>query len=226
MTAVPDVVGMTVDEAVAELTAKGFLVTKDYQYHDTVEEGKVISQTPEAKTQKKEGTRVTIVISEGQNTKLIPNSLIGKTEAEVVAALEELGFVADVVRRTSNGAYPAGIVFDIDGVGTEVPVGTKVLVYLSNDDIAETETVPTDLVGLQEDVVKQALEELGFEVKVEKDSESTEAAGTVTRVEGAGEEKEVGSTVTIYVSEGGTTAPSESESTTPNPSESASGSNE
>lgn len=230
LTAVPDVVGLTAEEAEAELKAKGFLVTKDYQHHDTVEAGKVISQTPEAKVQKKAGTRVTIIISEGQETALIPNNLIGKTEAEVVKALEDLGFVADVVRRTSGGEYPEGIVFDIEGVGTKVPVGSKVLVYLSNDVIPETETVPTDLVGLQEEDVKDALERLGFEVKVEVDSDSTEDAGTVTKVVGAGTEKEVGSTVTIYVSEGPATEPSESESesesesgsTTPDPSESES----
>ena len=137
LTEIPNVVGE--DEATAEqkLKDKGFLVTKEYKNHDTVEAGKVISQTPEAGDKKTKGTRVTIVISEGQNTKVVP-VLTGKTEKEAIDALEELGFVANIVKQTSNGTYPAGTVFKVDGAGTQKPIGSVINVYVSNDEPIDT----------------------------------------------------------------------------------------
>lgn len=199
---VPDVVGK--DEATAEQTLKdkGFKVTKDYEYSDTVEAGKVISQTPEADAKKTKDTRVTIVISEGANTKTVPADLIGKSESDVIKALKDLGFIANVVKQTSDGAYPAGKVFKVDGAGTQKTIGSTINVYVSNDEEPAKVKIPTNLVGMDQDKAGQALEELGFLVKVKDDKESTEPEGTVTLVEMAGVEVKEGSTVVIYVSTG------------------------
>ncbi len=201
LTAIPDVVGK--DEATAEQTLKdkGFLVTKDYEYSDTVEVGKVISQTPEADEKKTKGTRVTIIISEGANTKTVPANLIGKTESDAIKALKDLGFIANVVKQTSNGAYPAGTVFKVDGAGTQKAVGSTINVYVSNDETTKV-MIPTNLVGMTQDEAGRELENLGFLVKVKDDKESTEPEGTVTLVEMAGVEVKEGSTVVIYVSTG------------------------
>ena len=213
LTAVPDVVEE--DEATAEqkLKDKGFLVTKDYEYSDTIEAGKVISQTPEADEKKTKGTRVTIIISEGPNTKTVPANLIGKSESDAIKALEDLGFVANVVKQTSDGAYPAGTVFKVDGAGTQKAVGSTINVYVSNDEVPEKVMIPTDLVGKTQDEAGQALEDLGFLVKVKEDKESTEPEGTVTLVEMAGKEAKVGSTVVIYVSTGEGSGTGSSENT-------------
>ena len=199
---VPDVVGK--DEATAEQTLKdkGFKVTKDYEYSDTVEAGKVISQTPEADAKKTKDTRVTIVISEGANTKTVPADLIGKSESDAIKALKDLGFIANVVKQTSDGVYPAGKVFKVDGAGTQKTIGSTINVYVSNDEEPAKVKIPTNLVGMDQDKAGQALEELGFLVKVKDDKESTEPEGTVTLVEMAGVEVKEGSTVVIYVSTG------------------------
>ena len=199
---VPDVVGK--DEATAEQTLKdkGFKVTKDYEYSDTVEAGKVISQTPEADAKKTKDTRVTIVISEGANTKTVPADLIGKSESDAIKALKDLGFIANVVKQTSDGAYPAGKVFKVDGAGTQKTIGSTINVYVSNDEEPAKVKIPTNLVGMDQDKAGQALEELGFLVKVKDDKESTEPEGMVTLVEMAGVEVKEGSTVVIYVSTG------------------------
>ena len=200
---IPDVVGE--DEVTAEqkLKDKGFLVSKEYANSDEVEAGKVISQTPEAKDKKVKGTRVTIVISEGADTKTVPANLIGKTEAEAIEALEELGFVANVVKQTSGGKYPAGTVFKVDGAGTQKAIGSTINVYVSNDEETTKVKIPTDLVGKTQKEAETKLKELGFLVKVKEDTSSDKAKGTVTQVEMAGKEAEKGSTVVIYVSTGG-----------------------
>ena len=43
---VPNVVGLTFDEANTQLVSKGFLVNKTEDYSDTIEAGRVIAQTP------------------------------------------------------------------------------------------------------------------------------------------------------------------------------------
>ena len=136
---VPNVVGE--DEATAEqkLKDKGFLITKDYQYDDTVEKGKVISQDPGASAKKKKGTRITIVISEGPNTKTVPDNLVGMTEADAIAALEKLGFVVDVLTQTSGNEYPDGIVFKVPDEGKDMAFGSKITIYVSNDEMESTE---------------------------------------------------------------------------------------
>ena len=210
--AVPDVVGE--DEATAEQTLKdkGFKVTKDYEYSDTVEAGKVISQTPEADEKKTKDTRVTIIISEGANTKTVPADLIGKSESDAIKALEDLGFIANVVKQTSNGAYPEGTVFKVDGAGTQKAIGSTINVYVSNDETVKVK-IPTNLVGMDQDEAGRELENLGFLVKVKEDKESTEPEGTVTLVEMAGVEVKEGSTVVIYVSTGEGAGTGDSENT-------------
>ncbi|MBR3811031.1 MAG: Stk1 family PASTA domain-containing Ser/Thr kinase [Agathobacter sp.] len=202
LTAVPDVVEEEEATAEKKLKDKGFLVTKDYEYSDTVEAGIVISQTPDAGDKKAKGTRVTIIISEGPEKKTVPADLIGKSESDAIAALEALGFVADVVTQTSNDKYPAGIVFKVNGAGTQQAIGSTIKIYVSNDQISTKVQIPDNLVGMTQGDAEDALRDLGFFVRVKDDRTSTQPSGIVTQVEMAGVEVEQGSTVTIYVSIG------------------------
>ena len=127
---VPDVTGETEVDAEKKLKDKGFFVTKEYENHDTVEAGKVISQTPEGGDKKTKGTRITIVISEGKNTKVVPANLIGKSASEAQEALEELGFVVSIVEQY-NTQQPKGKVFKVEGAGTQAGVGSTIKVYVS-----------------------------------------------------------------------------------------------
>ena len=62
---VPSVTGDSEDDAVSALEKEGFKPNKTYAYDDSVEEGKVISQTPSAGDKAKTGDTITIVISQG-----------------------------------------------------------------------------------------------------------------------------------------------------------------
>ena len=211
MIAVPDVTGLDENDAEAKLKEKGFLVGKEYKNHDTIESGKVISQDPAGNVQKTKGTRITIVISEGKNTKVVPADLVGQTEAVAIRELEEAGFVANVVKQTSNGKYPAGTVFKVEGAGTQKEAGSVINVYVSNDEAEEKVKIPNDLTGKTQSEVEKTLKDLGFLVRVKEDTDSTKPAKTVTLVEMAGVEVEKGSTVTIYVSTGASVEPTPSE---------------
>jgi serine/threonine-protein kinase len=63
--AVPNVVGETEGDARSRLEGEGFSVRVEEQQHDSVEDGRVISQNPNAGTQVAPGSEVTIVVSTG-----------------------------------------------------------------------------------------------------------------------------------------------------------------
>lgn len=60
---VPNVVGKLEKDASSTLSAAGFKVSKTYKYDDSVDAGKVVSQSPRGGNAQ-EGSTVTIVISQ------------------------------------------------------------------------------------------------------------------------------------------------------------------
>ncbi|MBQ9632493.1 MAG: Stk1 family PASTA domain-containing Ser/Thr kinase, partial [Lachnospiraceae bacterium] len=67
-TKVPSVSGMTQADAMAALEAEGFSVSVEQSYSDSIDEGFIISQTPNAGEYADKGANVTIVVSQGTET--------------------------------------------------------------------------------------------------------------------------------------------------------------
>lgn len=128
---IPDVVGKTEGEAEELLRAKGFLITKEYQNHDTVEDKKVISQTPEANDKKTKGTRVTIVISEGKGKKIVPADLKGRTLDYAKEKLDGLGFKWSIEEQASDEYPEKGTIISVEGAGSSKEVGSVIKLVVS-----------------------------------------------------------------------------------------------
>jgi len=88
---VPSVVGRTQAEADSTLKGEGFAVKVTEEFSDTVAQGTVIRQSPEAGVSLEVGAEVTIVVSKGEESIEVPN-VIDQTEEEAVTTLEEAGF--------------------------------------------------------------------------------------------------------------------------------------
>lgn len=86
---VPNVVGLTIDEAIAEIKKAGFTYTTETANSDTVEVGKVIKTTPKAGSTRKKGDTITIVESIGGDYTYLEN-YVGKNYNEIKAKLELL----------------------------------------------------------------------------------------------------------------------------------------
>lgn len=86
---VPNVVGLTTDEAIEKLTNAGFAFTNEQQNSDTVEEGKVIKTIPKAGSTRKKGDTITIVESIGGNYYYLED-YTGKNYNEIKAKLDLL----------------------------------------------------------------------------------------------------------------------------------------
>ncbi len=125
-TTVPDVTGMSQDEATTALENAGLkrgTVKKDYS--DTVPKDAVISSSPKAGESAYYGDAVSITISRGPENVEVPD-VTGMSEEEAVSALEDAGLKARV-------EYSLGGLFDKvrstePAAGTRVKTGSTVTV--------------------------------------------------------------------------------------------------
>lgn len=76
---VPSVTGSTAENAESTLTTEGFLVSKEYEYSDTVSQGTVILQNPAAGSLGKKGDTITLTVSQGVEPAVVPN-VVGQSE--------------------------------------------------------------------------------------------------------------------------------------------------
>ena len=85
---IPKVAGQTVAEAKENLKKANFEIGEEKtEASDTVEEGRVIRTDPDAGSARKEGTKVNLIISSGQQSFKIGN-YIGRKSTDVVAELK------------------------------------------------------------------------------------------------------------------------------------------
>lgn len=127
---VPDLSNMNQDQARDALTAKGLIVGNVDIIDGPYTKGLIVSSEPAFGESVKKNSAVRLMIASGDI--VIPSGLEGKTEAEVVAALTEVGLTAEVNRQPNEAAKD--IVFAISPKGGQkVPFGpsSRVTVFVS-----------------------------------------------------------------------------------------------
>lgn len=138
---VPNVVGKSEADAVAALGTT-FNCNKSYAYNSDVQEGYVISQSPESGTQGKEGDTVTLVISQGEELVTVPDvTTTYKSEEQAKALLSD--FNVNVTTKYSQTAEGIVIGQSIDE-GKQVAKGTSITITVSlGEEPAEVVTTTT-----------------------------------------------------------------------------------
>lgn len=128
---VPNVVGMEQQSAINSLTDKGFKYNRAYEYSNSVEEGKVISQNPGASSKAKKGDTITIVVSQGTQSVKVP-SVVGKSQSQATNELSAAGLNVGNVTSEYSSSVPEGSVIS-QGVseGKYVDAGSSVSLVIS-----------------------------------------------------------------------------------------------
>ncbi|GIG40037.1 Stk1 family PASTA domain-containing Ser/Thr kinase [Cellulomonas phragmiteti] len=90
---VTSVVGITVEDAQAQLGADALTVEATEAFHDTVPAGRIIDQNPAARATAHRGDVVAVTVSKGPETVAMPD-LTGKQFDKAKAELESLGLTA------------------------------------------------------------------------------------------------------------------------------------
>jgi serine/threonine-protein kinase len=125
---VPAVAGVPVDQASAALARLGLGVTRTDAPSPSAAAGLVLDSDPAAASRVERGTAVRLRVSSGPPpVQLDATALVGRPEAEVVAAVSAAGLVPVVV---ADGADAApGTVTAVDPSGP-LPPGTSVAVHV------------------------------------------------------------------------------------------------
>ena len=131
---VPAVTGKSREEATSILEKEGFVVNVTESYDASVENGYVISQSPEADTTAPKGSSITIRVSQGaEDTKVRVPDLIGRTEEEATISLIESGLAVGTVTTTTNEdtSLIDKVCYQSYSMGSYVDKGTVVDIKIS-----------------------------------------------------------------------------------------------
>ena len=198
---VPDVKGMSEDEAQRILTDRNLVPEFDYAFSDDVEEGEVISTDPESGTPIEEGKTVTVIICKGTKKIAVPK-LVGKTKNEAESLLAEAGLKGKAVSEYSND-YDEGIVMSQKTAeGKKVEKGTTIEYVISKGPKVEMTTVP-NLKGLTESAAGDKIGNSDLERGTVTYQESDVTKGyVISQSIAPGTSVEKGSPIDIVVSKG------------------------
>jgi len=199
--AVPYVVGIPQANAENLIQNAGLVPQVHRVSNSDVAEGTVFAQSPTEGTKVDKETVVRIDVSSGKPEVQIP-SVVGQTVEDAVAELTRAGLNAQVFEVNSDKDQGT-VTAQSPGAGTVVVEGTQVRINVSKG--PKPVTIP-NVVGLPYDQAASELQRGGFNVS-RIDEDSDQAAGIVTgQTPSGGSEGSKGSTVTVTVSKGPSTA--------------------
>ncbi|MFN8184686.1 MAG: Stk1 family PASTA domain-containing Ser/Thr kinase [Candidatus Nanopelagicales bacterium] len=194
---VPNIVGMSIDEAQRALEAEGLRLGAQTPQTSDEPEDTVLAQDPDADTRLAVGEAVTVTVSAGKQQTQVP-PLEGLTSLDAVrTALRDAKLDLGNVKQVES-SEPEGLVLNQDPEAfTTVDVGTKVDIEVSTG-VVEVPSV----VGFTQSAATSALSKAGLDVRVVTAS-SDQPAGIVTSQDPpGGAQVKKGTTVTVTVSSG------------------------
>ena len=196
----PNFVNMTREEAENTASEAGLQLEISEEFNSDVEAGKVISQDPpylDGYTVKENST-VKIVISKGENIKIVPK-VIGETVDSATELLKAEELEIEVIEEASSTVEAGIIIRQEPEADTELNAGETVKVYVST---GTKQITMVNVVGEKESDAKQRLTELGFEVDIVYEEDTSKDNGVVLRQTiNEGETVDDGSKVILYVNQ-------------------------
>jgi serine/threonine-protein kinase len=192
--AVPNLVGLTEDEARLEIADAGFRVGQiRRETSETVEADLVMEQEPNRDVFADPGDSVSFVLSLGKPEVEVPY-VVGTLRKDARAAMLEQNLKVRFEEQDSD--EPVNQVLSTDPpAGTPLAEGTTVTIVFSDG----PEEVP-DVRGLKQAQAERTIREAGFVPDVRVDAASVEPKGTVVDQIPVGGTADQNSTVTIFVS--------------------------
>lgn len=130
ITEVPDLTGMSLDEATQALEEAHLELNTDVeQVHDEAPRGQIVSQNPAGGAQLSKGSKVRITVSKGQREVSVPD-VAGMDRDRAMEMLSSMDF--DVTVSTVDSELPENQVISIAEEGQKLPKGAPVTIEVSN----------------------------------------------------------------------------------------------
>ncbi len=161
---VPELSNMTVEEAQKALQPTGLQLSRSGERFDAgVMRGRVVQQDPAAGTPVRGRSRVSVVVSLGEEFSSVP-ALFGETRRGAELLLQQAGLRVGGITRATSEAVGEGLVVASDPPAESVlPRGTPVALLLSTG-LGDEVFVMPELVGRELGRVRKQLEAQGFKV--------------------------------------------------------------
>ncbi len=200
--AVPNSVGMKLDQAAKVLKTDGFGVGAiTYDPQAAVPGGSVVAQEPIAGDSVRAGSRINLTVA-GPPPVAMP-ALVGLVRADAEAGLSSAGLKMGTVTEVYDASAPAGTVMSqTPAAGTVLTRASAVAVVVSKGPVP----VPVPQVkGLTQADATKVMQDAGFVVTVKKAEDEAEKDIVIAQ-EPDGGEAQPGSTVVLTVSKGTSTS--------------------
>ena len=200
---VPEVIGMTVDDAREELNKVGLKSVVSEEYNDETEKGIVISQSIDPGRKAKQGREITLIVSLGPEMADLPD-VRGKTQDEAELNLSNAGFDDITIVEAFDDEIEKGMVIDQSPAPGRQPKSTAVELKISKGKEPVKLEMPR-FIGWKLNQAEEKINSLNLvlEKPVNYNPSDQYLEGQViSQTPSAGEEIEEGSTVSLTVSEG------------------------
>jgi serine/threonine-protein kinase len=198
---VPTVIGEQVEEAIRTLEDAGFEVATREVAGDAPE-GTVLEQDPRAGEAADEGSTVTLSVSAGLGTAVIP-SVAGRSQEQAIKTLRDAGFRVKTEERPSNSVRAGRAIATEPPAGQEAERGSSVTLLVSTG--PKLVEVPS-VVGEQQSIAESELRGAGLIPDVEQQDSDAPEGQVISQDPGPGSTVKKHSRVVIVVSTGAGTA--------------------
>ncbi len=201
---VPNFTGKTWEEALKLAKDKKLYLAQDKDkaedYSDEFVEGLIMKQNLEEGSFVDEGDTVYVVMSLGSDKIDVP-SVVGDNIDDAMAELKKNNIKWSEEWEYNEEVEKTKVIKQEPEAGEKISRDSKVTLYVSRGRESDGITVP-DVVGKSESSAKSTLSSKGFSVEVERVESSRDAGYVVDQSIQAGETREEGTSVIIYVSRG------------------------
>ncbi len=196
---VPNVTGMTFEQAQTALLAQNLYITKEAtEYSDTVPAGQIIRQSPSASQTANQGDKVSVVVSAGKQTATVPD-VHYYSEAAARAKITSSNLSVSVNYEESTTVSSGLVIRQDKAAGTSLNPGDTVTIWVST---GYQVAVPS-CVGKPQTEAISALTAARLAYYVTTQNSTTVPAGQVmSQSVAAGQKVEQGTAITLTVSSG------------------------
>lgn len=208
---VPKLVNMTIEEAketiATEYDGRFEVICSKAQFDNTVEAGRIISQTPEGgTTTKSELTTINVVVSSGiqQDDTVYMPSVVRQDYRTVETKLKnDYGVEVAYGERVYSETIDEGLIVSTDPIaGSPLEEGQTVTLYVSKGPESKPVLMPK-VIGMDEDQARETLNQVGLTVGDAPVVIGSETAGTVIyQSVKANTEVEEGTIIYLQISDG------------------------
>lgn len=163
---VPDLKGLTFDEAKEQLNAKGLgIKNAGTVASDQYDEGQIVSQTPDALTKAEANTTVEVTLSSGKGEVSVP-PVTGMDETTAYNTLTNSGFTPVKDYAYSADVAQGNVIEQSPNAGSLAKSGDNVKIVISRgEEQAEATSVAVPgVTGLTEDAARSAIQNVGLAV--------------------------------------------------------------